>query len=284
MTRLRRSLLITPGHRRERLEKALGLDADCLVFDLEDGVPPAQKAAARQHIAAVLREGAVGRRERLVRINAVGSEEWKRDLDALPWDCIDAALVPKVERASEVPGAAPVDLILSLETPRGVLSALAIADSSPRCVGLFFGPGDYTLQTGGAMTQAGLAMPRAVVAAAAGAVGAQAIDAPYLADIKDAAATQDDALVARELGYSGKLVFHPAQLAAVNAAFTPSAAEVTRAERFVRAYEAAQAQGNATAYVDGEFVAMDLVPRMQAIIKIAREAERSKNNERSRAS
>ena len=275
--RLRRSMLMTPGHRRERLEKALTLGADMVVFDLEDGVPPGRKAEARAAAAAVLAAGGAGRRERVVRLNAVGSAAWELDLAALPWEHVDAVLVPKVESADAVrllerrlP--AGVAMILTLETPRGVLGALPIADASPRCAGLFFGPGDYTLQTGGALTAAGLAMPRAVIAAAAGAVGAAAIDAPYFADLTDAAGAHADALVARELGFSGKAVFHPAQIGAVNAAFTPDAAAVARAERFVRAFEEAAGRGEAVAFVGGEFVAPDLVPRMRQTIETAREA------------
>jgi citrate lyase beta subunit len=275
--RLRRSLLITPSHRPERLEKALTLPADSVAFDLEDGVPPSRKPEARAGAAAVLQTGAFGRRERVVRLNAIGSPDWEADMQALPWDCIDTVLVPKVENPDAVrvldrrlPRG--VGIILSLETPRGVLNALPIADSSARCVGLFFGPGDYTLQTGGAMTTQALAVPRALIAAAAGAVGAQAIDAPYILGLKDLAGTRADAEAARDLGFSGKMVFHPVQLTIVNAVFTPDAATVARAERFVQAYRQAAQRGEAVAYVDGSFIAMDLVPAMERVIATAREA------------
>ncbi len=275
--RLRRSLLITPSHRRERLEKALILPADSVIFDLEDSVPPSRKPEARTATAAVLRAGDFGRRERLVRVNAIGSADWEIDMKALPWDCIDAVLVPKVEspcavRLLDRSLPAGVAIILSLETPRGVLNALPIADASPRCAGLFFGPGDYTLQTGGAMTAQALAVPRALIAAAAGAVGAQAIDAPYIIGLKDLAGTRADAEAARELGFSGKMVFHPGQLITVNSVFTPDAATVARAERFVQAYRDAAERGEAVAYVDGTFIAMDLVPAMERLIATAREA------------
>lgn len=275
--RLRRSMLITPGHRRERLEKALTLAADSVVFDLEDGVLPAQKPAARETVAAVLRDGASGRRERVVRLNAVGTDECERDLRSIPFDRVDAVLVPKVEtpdalRQLEQRLPAQAGLIATLETPRGVLNALAIADASPRLAGIFFGPGDYTLQTGGALTASALAVPRALIAAAAGAVGAQAIDAPYLLGLRDPAGTRADAEAARELGFSGKVAFHPDQIAAINAVFTPGAEEVARARRFVAAFREAERRGEAVAYVDGTFVAMDLVPRMERIVITAREA------------
>lgn len=275
--RLRRSMMITPGHRRERLEKAATLAADSLAFDLEDGVPPARKAEARATIAAVLCSVDFGRRERVVRINAIGTEDFHRDLEALPLDRVDALQVPKVENAAalqELDAAlgSRMAVIATLETPRGVLNALSIADASPNLVGMFFGPGDYTLQTGGALTARALEFPRAIIAAACGAVDIQAIDAPYLLGLRDMAGTHADALAAKELGFSGKVAFHPDQIAPINAAFTPDAAEVARAERFVAAYAEAAARGEAVALVDGEFIAMDLVPRMQRIIAVARAA------------
>lgn len=276
--RLRRSMMITPGHRRERLEKAATLPADSLAFDLEDGVPPSRKEEARATIAAVLRDLDFGRRERAVRINGIGTEDFARDLAALPLDHLDALLVPKVESAAQLQqldaalAGRSIGIIATLETPRGVLNALAIADASPNLIGMFFGPGDYTLQTGGALTARALEFPRATIAAACGAVGIQAIDAPFLLGLRDIEATHADALAAKELGFSGKVVFHPDQIAPVNAAFTPDAAEVAKAQRFVAAYREAAARGEAVALVDGEFIAMDLVPRMERIIALAEEA------------
>ncbi len=275
--RLRRSMMITPGHRRERLEKAVTLAADSLAFDLEDGVPLARKAEARATIAAALRELPFGRRERVVRINGIGTEDFFRDLEALPLDHLDALLVPKVETASALQhldaalAGREIGVIATLETPRGVLNALAIADASPRLVGMFFGPGDYTLQTGGALTARALEFPRATIAAACGAVGIQAIDAPFLLGLRNVEGTRADALAGKELGFSGKVVFHPDQIAPINAVFTPDAAEVARATRFVAAYHEAAARGEAMALVDGEFIAMDLVPRMARIIALASE-------------
>ena len=280
--RLRRSLLITPGHRAERLAKAASLPADSIAFDLEDGVPPARKAEARQVVAAALQGLQFGPRERVVRVNGIGSAACEEDLAALPLAQIDALLVPKVEHpdqlrwlearlAAALP-AVRMPLIATLETPRGILRALDIAEATPCLAAIFFGPGDDTMQTGGALTQRALDYPRAVIAAAAGAVGAQALDAPFLLGLRDVDGTRRDALAAKELGFSGKVVFHPDQIAPVNAAFTPDAEEVARAERFVAAYRAAAAAGEQVAYVDGAFIAMDLVPRMERTIALAREA------------
>lgn len=113
-------------------------------------------------------------------------------------------------------------------------------------------------------------MPRAVIAAAAGAAGLQALDAPYLLGLRDVEGTRADAEAARELGFSGKVVFHPDQIAPVNAVFTPDAAAVAHAECYVVAFREASARGENVAYVDGEFIAMDLVPRMERLLATAR--------------
>jgi citrate lyase beta subunit len=274
--------MITPGHRPERLAKAVGLAADSLIFDLEDAVPPARKVEARAVVAQALTELSFGRRERAVRLNAIGSADFIADMAALPWARIDAVMLPKVERAEDLQqldaaldAAAPgrdIAVIATLETPRGILNALQIADASPRLAAFFLGPGDYTMQTGGRITPRVLEFPRQMLVAAAGAVGAQALDAPYLADLRDVVATRQDAQAARELGFSGKVVFHPDQIAPVNDAFTPSAEEVAKAKRYIAAFQEAAAKGENLAYVDGTFIAMDLVPNMERIVALAEAA------------
>jgi citrate lyase beta subunit len=280
--RMRRSVMITPGHRPERLAKAVGLAADSLIFDLEDAVPPARKAEARTVVARAVTELSFGRREKAVRLNAIGSADFRADMAALPWAQLDAVMLPKVERPADLQkldaaldDAAPgrdIAVIVTLETPRGILNALQIADASPRLAAFFLGPGDYTMQTGGRITPRVLEFPRQMLVAAAGAVGAQALDAPYLADLRDVAATRQDAEAARELGFTGKVVFHPDQIAPVNDAFTPSADEVAQARRYIAAFQEASAKGENLAYIDGTFIAMDLVPNMERIVALAEAA------------
>lgn len=285
--RLRRSLLITPGDRPERMAKSASLAADGVVFDLEDGVGPEQKAAARVHIGAALCSLAFGRRERIVRVNAVETEEHERDLAALPLARLDTLFVPKVECGTQLrrlaawldaqetatPRSNPIEIIATIETPRGLLSALDIAEATPRTTALFFGSGDYTAATGSAVTERALAVPRALIVAAAAAVRIEAIDAAWFVSVKDQAATREDALIARELGFSGKLLFHPDQVAIANEVFTPKPEDVARARRHLAAYEAARAAGRGTAFADGEFIAVDIALMAERVLARARAAD-----------
>jgi citrate lyase beta subunit len=281
--RLRRSMLMTPGNRPDRLRKALRCGADAVVFDLEDSVPPGAKVGARQAIAEVVRDAPRDGREICVRINSLQSGFGADDLAALPLAEIDSIMVPKVESAEGLLHVQrvleglecdrgrerPLELIVMLETPRGILQALAIADATRRTSALFFGSGDYTAATGAAITPTSLLFARSTVAAAAGAVGIQAIDAAYFLDVRSAPATREDALAARELGFVGKVVFHPVQVGVANEVFSPTPAEIQRAERVVAGYRQALAQGHGTAVADGVFVAIDLVAPAQRLLNIA---------------
>jgi citrate lyase beta subunit len=277
-------MLVTPGDRPERLARAVTLPVDSVVFDLEDGVGPAQKPAARACIAEALCTLDFAGRERVVRTNAATAREFEADLAALPLNKLDAIFLPKGENPSDVMKLAawldtkepvrerPIDIVVSIETPRGLLQALTIADASPRISALFFGSGDYSVATGSAVTERSLAVPRAVIVAAASAAGLQAIDAAYFASVKDADATRADALVAKELGFCGKLLFHPNQIAVCNEVFSPSEAEIARAQKIVAAWEAAKKAGHGTAVADGEFIAVDIVLMAERALAVARQA------------
>ena len=284
--RVRRTIMITPGHREDRLAKAVTLDVDSVAFDIEDGVPPGGKAAARVAIDNGLKTLDFGGRERVVRVNAVGTDELPLDLAVLPLDRIDALFVPKVGNTAMLHeldamlGAAekaagrekPVPTILTIETAEGLFNVKDIATASDRAVALFFGSGDYAAETGCRITPETLQVPRALIAAAAGMAGLQAIDAAYFLDVKNEAETKRDAETARDFGFCGKLIFHPNQIAVSNAAFTPTPAEVTRAEKIIRAYEDATARGDGTAVVDGEFIAIDMLPPAHRVLAVARHA------------
>lgn len=291
--RLRRSILITPGNRPDRMRKAVALASDAFVFDLEDAVPPDAKPEARRMVAEAVRELDPGGRDICVRVNAIGTPDFAEDLAALPLEAVHTLMIPKAEGAAELAEldrrlgdlereagrTSPIDLIVSIETPRGILRALDIADASPRTSALFFGSGDYCAATGCAPTAAALHVPRAIVVAAAASAGLQAIDAAFFAGVKDADATRVDARMARELGFVGKLVFHPVQVAVANEVFSPTPAETRWADDVVAAHRQAVADGRGTAFVDGNFVAIDIVIMAERLQRRARAvAEREEHD------
>jgi citrate lyase beta subunit len=292
-TFVRRTMLMTPGNREERLYKAVGYPADALVFDLEDSVPPEEKPAARATVIAALKKLSATDKELCVRINGLDTPFGKPDLEAIPWSLVDSIMVPKVESPehlhqleqvlSAVNGLqgrhGPLQFVVMLETPRGILNAMAVADASERTSALFFGSGDYTSAMGAEIHADVLQFPRSVVCAAAGAKGIQAIDAAYFLQVKDAQATYEDACIARRYGFSGKVVFHPNQVKVVNDAFTPTESQLARAREIVQAYEDARAKGIGTIVVNGNFVAVDLVPPAQRLLAVAeRIKERQETN------
>jgi citrate lyase beta subunit len=274
---IRRSVLITPGSRPERVKAAAAQPCDSVVIDLEDGVAPNAKMRARESINSLFAEVDFARREKAVRINQPGTEDCTADLSAIDFTQLDVVWVAKVESPEQVeslvkqlPEALP--LVLSIETPRGVFAAQAIAAAGAKQnlrSALFFGSGDYCMETGARPSAEGLRVPRALIVAAAAMYNLQAIDAAYFVDPKDPIATRDDANLAREQGFDGKLVFHPAQISVANEVFAPSADEISRAARLVLAFDQAQARGQGTLVVDGAFLAVDTVAPLRRIIWMA---------------
>lgn len=280
-TRLRRSLLMMPGNRADRMRKAARYGADCLVFDLEDGVPAASKSEARRCIAEVLSEPHDDGIERCVRINSLASGYGADDIAALPLALIDSIMLPKVETAADLREVQrqlesrmadrerPPEIIATLETPRGMLRALAIADASPLTTALFFGSGDYCAATGAAPTETALRFARSTIVAAAGASLIRALDAAYFQDVRNADATRADARAAHELGFAGKVVFHPDQVAVVNEVFSPTSAEIERAQHIVASYRDSLARGHGTTLTGGVFIAVDIVAAAERLLRRA---------------
>lgn len=255
------------------MRKATGLACDGVILDLEDGVSPAGKADARIAVFGALGLS-FGRRERLLRINALTSPWGEDDLaavrkaSALP----DTVVIPKVDAPEQVLAVAralegrPVDLLPHIETARGLLAAGAIATCHPRVSGLFFGAGDYLAETGGQRTAQTLLHPRSVVVAAAAAARIDALDTPYFR-LGDLAGLERDATSAAELGFAGKAAIHPEQLPVLNRIFAPPLERVAWAERVMAT---AEQVGTGVFVVDGEMADAMTVRIAQRVLAIAR--------------
>jgi len=221
------------------LAKAAGLPADEVVIDLEDGVAAADKVAARGNLGSARALGTLA-----VRINGVATAWWEDDLAAAAH--ADAIIVPKVESVDQVQRVAErlpegVGLEVQIETTRGLIEVERIAAFGPPLETLVFGPGDFAASLGVPVLTIGAgaseyAMAR--VAVAARAYGLQPIDGPY-AVLDDEDELRRSSAFALALGYDGKWVVHPSQIAPVNDVFTPSEAELERARAILAAADGA---------------------------------------------
>ena len=250
-----RSMLYIPGAKERALEKAAGLATDAIIFDLEDAVAPETKAEARNTLAAALRETDYGPRARIVRINALDTDWGADDVAALAGLGLEGVLLPKVTDARdvEVLAAAMPDAPLwaMMETPLGVLNADEVA-AHPRLAGFVMGTNDLAKELGSS-GRAALATALQTCLLAARAHGRVAVDGVYNA-FRDAEGLRAECREGRDLGFDGKTLIHPDQLAVANEVFAPDAAAVEVARRRIAAFEAAQAAGEGVAVVDGAIV------------------------------
>lgn len=262
--RPRRSVLYMPGSNTRALEKAKGIPADVLVLDLEDAVSPEQKVAAREQVVAAVRAGGYGQRELVIRINGLDTPWAAADLQAVASSGAAAVCLPKVESAAQIEHVAaqlrqqgaPASMAIwaMIETPRGVLNAAAIA-AAPRMGALVLGTSDlakdlrvpHTPDRLGFITSLGLAV------LAARAAGIDVLDGVHL-DLKDPVGLRAACEQGRNLGFDGKTVIHPDQVAIANEVFAPDAAAVERARRLLVVWREAEAQGQGVAVLDGKLV------------------------------
>ncbi len=253
-----RSVLYIPGSNARALEKARQLPVDAIIFDLEDAVAPEEKASARATLAAALGAGGYGARLKIVRVNALSTEWGAEDAAAAVKMGADAILQPKVDGPSDIDALGAltgnVPLWAMMETPLGMLNAAAIA-AHPRCEGMVMGTNDLAKDMGARfradrlplMTGLGLCV------LAAKAHGVAIVDGVYNA-FKDEVGLAAECAQGRDMGFDGKTLIHPGQVAVANAAFSPTQAELELAARQIAAFDAALAQGKAVAVVDGKIV------------------------------
>jgi (3S)-malyl-CoA thioesterase len=258
-----RSALYMPGSRPRALDKARSLPADVLILDLEDAVLPEEKPRARDLVAEALRTGGYGLRRLVVRINALDTDWGRDDLAVAAAAGPDAILLPKVETPEDIRAAAalldgaPAEIRLwaMIETPRAILNAGAIAASHPRLEGFVMGTNDLAKDLGAAMTADRFALvpSLAICLLAARAEGLIAIDGVHNAfrDLEGLAAA---CVQGRDLGFDGKTLVHPDQIAVANAVFAPTEDELAHATAQVAAFEAAAARGEGVAVLDGRIV------------------------------
>lgn len=263
--RPRRSVLYMPGSNTRALEKAKTLPADGLILDLEDAVAPDAKDEARDNVCRAVSGGGYGGRELIIRINGLDTPWGREDIAAAAKAGPDAILLPKVESADMVLAAeslmaeagAPAHCTIwcMMETPRGILHAEEIAGASPLLGAFVIGSSDLTKDLHAHHTPMRLPIltSLSICLLAARAAGLAIVDGVYL-DLADEDGFRAACQQGLELGFDGKTLIHPKQLAAANEVFAPSPDEVALARRIIEAFAEADSQGKAVAVVDGKLV------------------------------
>jgi citrate lyase subunit beta/citryl-CoA lyase len=254
-----------PGANERALEKAATLPADALILDLEDAVSPDAKPEARKRVCTAAASGDYGGRELVIRVNGLGTAWHEADVSAAAAAGPDAVLVPKVSSAADVhsvvealqaAGAPERTAVWAmLETPVGVLRAEEIAAASERLAVLVMGTNDLAaeLHAGAVSDRAPLLSSLSWSVLAARAAGVSILDGVYN-DVSDVEGFAAECRTGRELGFDGKTLIHPSQLAPCNEAFAPSADAIEHAREVIAAYEQAVAEGKGVATVNGQMI------------------------------
>ena len=287
--RLTRTYLAVPAHRARHVENAAASAADAVFLDLEDAVPPAEKAAALEAAATALTTHDWGDKAVAVRLNAIDSPSIQEEIGRLGGiKRLDAFIIPKAEALADMAtisswisaaaGArdAPAEMELLIETARGLVNVEALAAAGGLVTALHLGVGDFAASIGARSAEIGaspagyrhvgsaadgypqtpldlFAYPMMRLLVAARAFGLRAIDGPCGA-FRDAVATSATAAKAAAMGFDGKQVIHPSQIQATRNAFIPSDEELAYAQRVIAAMAEAERNGQAAVTVDGKMV------------------------------
>lgn len=278
--RPRRSVLYMPGSNPRALEKARELSADVLILDLEDAVAPEKKPEARELIIAAIKSGGYGRRELVVRVNGLDTPWGADDIRAMAIIGADAICLPKVETAQQVQQAArlleaagapeSLKIWIMAETPKGILNIQSSAAASERLTAIMMGTSDLAkdLRVPHSPGRAGFLTSLGLCVLAARANQLDIIDGVHI-DLDDDAGLLAVCEQGRELGFDGKSLIHPKQLAAANQVFAPSAADIERANKIIAAWKDAEAQQLGVVLVDGKLVESLHVEEAKRLLMIA---------------
>jgi citrate lyase subunit beta / citryl-CoA lyase len=267
--RPRRSVLYMPGANARALEKAKTLPCDAVILDLEDAVAPDAKVTARQQVMAAVTAGGFGSREVIVRINALDTAWWLDDLAAAAKAHPDGILVPKVSkpdhlltvasRLIDIAADHKIRLWAMIETPIAIINAAEIAatagDAETRLAGFVMGTNDLAKESRAKLLPGRAPMVSWLAAGvlAAHAYGIDILDGVYN-DIADEEGFRRECGQGRDMGFDGKTLIHPNQIAPCNAAFSPSEAEITQARKIIAAFELPENHAKGVVQLDGRMV------------------------------
>ena len=279
---LLRSIVFVPGNRSNMLERARGFGADIIMVDLEDSVPPGEKASACELATEWVPRLAEAGKRVMVRVNALDTGLASHELSAVvcpdlagisigkgdtAWDLqqVDQLLAPLEAKAGLEAGS--IRVIPWIETAMAIVHVYEMARASQRIVGIAFGAEDYTNDMGVTRTDFGeeCYYARSAVAVAARAAGVAGLDGPFVG-FRDPEGLSTDAGAARRMGYTGKFAIHPAQIDIINETFSPDPGDVAYARRVVEAWDEAEAAGRGSLSIDGRMVDVPVVKRAQNLL------------------
>ena len=284
-----RSWMFVPGHRQRMIDKSLGLNADAIMLDIEDGVAPDEKDTARKNIAESLgRAKTPGSPARYVRINAIGHARMNADLEAVVRPGLEGLVCPKVDTPEEIQqieailnhqepmnklDKGSVRLLIAIESPKGLLNAPAIAAASSRITGIIFGAEDFGREIGLPAVREGeardLIYARSAIVIAAAAAHVQAVDGVWV-DLNDSAGLLAFAKQSRQLGFSAMSCIHPSQIDAINTTFSPTAEEIDYCRKVLQAFKEANARGDGSIALGGQLIDRPIVERARRTMEMAK--------------
>jgi citrate lyase subunit beta/citryl-CoA lyase len=269
------------------LQNAGLFDADCIILDMEDSVPLEDKTDARFLIKHALQTLDFGKAERLVRINPVSTNFWKKDVEAVVGrKMVDTIMVPKSENPEDIRKVdelvtklevslrikhGTTKLMSIIESALGVVNAYKLATASKRNVALVFGAEDFTRDIGATRTKEGLEMllAKSQIVLGAKAAGIQALDGIYsdFADIDGLIAETNKGI---EMGFDGKGAIHPSQIEPIHEAYAPSEAEIEKAKKVVQALKDAKKKGVSVAALGGKMIDPPVAAKSERVLMLAR--------------
>ena len=280
--RSRRSFIFTPGLNPEMFPKAIKSGADMVCIELEDGIAPKDKKLAQEQAIKIFKNKQVNDGvERILRINCIREKFGIDDIKAiLETDSPPPALmIPKVKTSDEI---ILLDNLLSerghncrihviIETNEGLENAYQIANSSNRIDALFFGGVDMSAELRCENKWEPLLYARSRIVHAAASTGIDAIDVPYL-NLEDLEGMKKEAILAKELGFSGKGSIHPKQIPILNEVFTPSDTAIKNAKRVTSTFEKAD---TGLVVIDGKLIEKPVLREMYRILSIAEKTSKN---------
>lgn len=280
----RRSMLFMPGNNPGMLVSADILGADSIIYDLEDAVSLEEKDSARTLVRNALSFLKFTHSEITVRINPIDSPYWEKDLEAIIPVLPDGIVIPKAsvdavhsveQKINEIKKAHNItknfSFLMLVESARGIMDVNSIAKASSLIQGLLLGGEDYSVDMGIQRTRLSkeLEYARFSLTTAAHAYGLDSLDTPFT-DVEDFEGLRLDTAFSKNIGFSGRLVINPRQVEEIHKIFSPSSAEIERAEAILQAAEEAKQKGLGVFSFKGKMVDLPVIKRAQALYDSAK--------------